>query len=210
MGFDFEGPSPRRRVSSVDQEEGTASGSAAIETDGGTKIKKHNPPPKFIRTLRYDYDFAPPQQTPVGQRGKVMLGKSKAGGGGGNRGWSSGLSPTSPGPQQGKLWWRRRYTDEYLPALSLDNASLKAYMIQQGFEWPGRYDRESDTRDGGGGGREGAWRRRLRGWPNGAVGAALGGILLTVVLIAVDLIATRVILEGFAAEDSVLNKDKVA
>ena len=86
-------------------------------------------------------------------------------------------------------------------------------MTQQGFEWPGRYHRHSEARDGdgggGGGGGEAAWRRRLRGWPNGVTGAALVGISLTVIFIAVDVLATRVILEGFTAEDSVL-KDKVA
>ena len=119
--------------------------------------------------------------------------------------------PQTPNPEgRGDTWWRRTFTDEYLPALSLDNASVKAYMSQQGWAWPGRYRRSEES--GGGGGGEAAWRQRLRGWPNGVAGAAVAGVMFAAVLMGADVLATRVLLEGFvAAEDSVsFSKDKVA
>lgn len=131
---------------------------------------------KFVRAVRYDYDFAPPR--------------------------------TGDGDADSNAtWWRRRYTDEYLPALSLENESLKAYVTQQGWPWPGQYEgrRKTESHEDTG---EAAWRRRLRGWPNAAAAAMLAGGALSLLVIAVDALAIRMLLEAFTTEVEV--KSKVA
>lgn len=179
-------------------------------------------PPKFIRALRYEYDFEPPvsrtveKKTPRGSSAdKLQLGDTDGGGRGG-QGGGGGVGSSAPtgGPQghespRGGPWWRRSYTDEYLPALSLDSSTVKAYIQQQGWTWPGRYLKRETNGSGGDGG-EAAWRRRLRGWPNGAAGAALAGTALTAVFIGAEALATRLLLEGLAAEDRDVIKVKDA
>ena len=149
-------------------------------------------PPKFVRAQRYEYDFEPPQPPAANRGGAASGGEGVSGDLDGSNG-------------RNESWWRRRYTDEYLPVVSLENASIKAYMTQQGWAWPGRYlerkaiPEESDS-----------WQRWLRGWPYGAVAAALAGVAFATVLVGADALATRVLLEGFAAEVKAGLKDKLA
>ena len=131
-------------------------------------------PPKFVRAWRYDYDFAP-------------AGEGNTGGGGG-----------------GGVWWRRKNKVAYMPALSLENASIKSYVQQQlGWPWPGLPGPEGAAPPAPG--LETAVRR-LRGWPAGAAAAALAGLLLAALIVATDAVATRVLLnlllEGFTADSA--------
>lgn len=181
--------------------------------DGGVPLK-------FIRALRYEYDFEPPvsrtveNNTPRGSSADKSQGGDNNVGGRGGRGGGGVVSSSAPtGGSQGREsrrggpWWRRSYTGEYLPALSLDSSTVKAYIQQQGWTWPGRY-LPRETNGNGGDGGEAAWRRRLRGWPNGAGGAALAGAALTAVFIGAEALVTRLLLEGLAAEDKDVIKVK--
>jgi hypothetical protein len=65
--------------------------------------------PRYIRAKHYEYRFTTASE--------------------------AGLGLTLPMPT---VWWKRTLKGEYLPALSLDNPSLKRFLDAHGWEMPGR------------------------------------------------------------------------
>ena len=80
---------------------------SSLLAPGGDPFAERQKTPRFIRAQHYEYQFTTAEE--------------------------AGLGATSLVP---KVWWKRKLIAEYLPALSLDNPSLRRFIEGQGWRMP--------------------------------------------------------------------------